>query len=98
VIGVALELLGVSDDEVDADYALSEAMLSAWASQAPANMMEDADWEQMVAAGLLSSPRGTMIGILQRLRREHGSVGNYLTSAGLEPDSITLLRHRLIEN
>lgn len=98
VIGVALELLGVPDDEVDADYALSEAMLSAWAAQAPANMMEDADWDQMVAAGLLASPPGTMIGILQRLRREHGSVGNYLRSAGLEPDAITLLRHRLIEN
>ena len=97
VIGLVHELLGVPDEILDADYARSEELLSAWSVHAPANMMEDADWEQMVAAGLLSSPPGTMVGILERLRREHGSVEAYLTGAGLAPSTVETLRLRLVE-
>lgn len=91
VAAVLLGVLGVSDDDIARDYALSSVALPAlvrrsvvrseWAAYPP---------EAHVAAA------ATMRAVLRALRRDHGSVVGYALDAGVDPTTIEALRDRLL--
>jgi protein-tyrosine phosphatase len=93
VCALTLSVLGVSDADIAADYALSteaSARFSAWlAANHPA--AEDPP------APFLASPAEAMPQFLDELRERHGSVEGYLRHAGLTDAQLDALRAHLLE-
>ncbi len=82
VCALTLSLLGVSDEDIAADYALTgTAYLRKGNLDAPA-------WYR--------SPAEAMLLFLTGLRERHGSVNGYLTAAGLAPERVDALRGHLL--
>lgn len=98
VIGLLLSALGVPDDVVAQDYGITE---TAWS---------DDERERMVRKGLamgaratritelMGSPPAVMHATLAWLRSEYGSVEGYLLAGGLRPESLAVLRQRLVSS
>lgn len=82
VCALTLSLLGVSDIDISADYALTGTAFGRVADPTvPA-------WYR--------SPAEAMLLFLTGLKARHGSVDKYLTGAGLSADRIDALRHHLL--
>jgi protein-tyrosine phosphatase len=97
VIALVQALLGVDDEVIVAEYAQSEQhLLEAWLASPPPNVADGVDWEKFVASGLLASPPEIMFDVLERLRRDHGSVDGFVAANGLKPTSSSLLRTHLL--
>lgn len=94
VCALTLSLLGVSDVDIAADYALSTAGLDrykAWLRETyPDRTPPALRWHQ--------SPAEAMLLFLPKLRARYGSVRDYLTGAGLEPARIETLRAHLLSD
>ena len=88
-----LHLAGVSDDEIAADYALSEERLlprhEAWF--AAASSEEELERLKRIA----QTPAASMAGVFEELSRRHGSVECYLRHVGVTDDELRLARTRL---
>ncbi|TDC05336.1 tyrosine-protein phosphatase [Nonomuraea longispora] len=89
VCALVLALLGVPDDDIDADYALSARANVRYAAWARRN-------RQAVLPGF-SSPRGSIRLFLSGLRAVHGTVDAYLIGAGLDVGDVAALRAHLLE-
>ena len=92
VCAVALSLLGVSDDDIAADYALStqaSEQLTAWMRQT----YPDRD---ALPQTFLESPVEAMLLFLAELRELHGSVERYALDAGVSAAQINALRTHLL--
>ncbi|HVE24740.1 MAG TPA: tyrosine-protein phosphatase [Sporichthya sp.] len=97
IIGLLLSALGVPDEIVAEDYAVTERAYTG------------EDRERMIRKGLalgakatriehlIGSPPETMRAALAGLRARHGSVETYLLEGGLRPDSLAALRTALVE-
>lgn len=95
IVALALELLGVPDDQIAADYALterSEPLFSQWVRTA---FPQDA--QQAPPPFYTHTPAEAMLITLYELRRRHGSIAEYLVGSGLQPDRVERLRERLLE-
>lgn len=92
VCALTLSLLGVADDAIAADYALS-AEASARLSEWLATILPDTT---PVPAPFLACPAEAMRLFLTELRDRHGSVQRYLLGAGLDPSRIDALRAHLL--
>ncbi|MEE6260852.1 tyrosine-protein phosphatase [Plantactinospora sonchi] len=92
VCALTLSLLGVADERIATDYALSaeaSARFSAWiATTLPEGTP--------VPAPFLACPAEAIQIFLAELRERHGSVRRYLTGAGLDPARIEALRAHLL--
>jgi protein-tyrosine phosphatase len=92
VCALTLSLLGVSDKDIAADYALSDGgfeRFNAWlATTSPGEKPPSPRWYR--------SPAEAMLLFLTDLRTRHGSVEDYLTTAGLPADRIAALRTHLL--
>jgi protein-tyrosine phosphatase len=92
VCALTLALLGVSDEDIAADYALTEtAMASLTAYLREHNPAAIAGNEHM-----FDSPREAMLLFLADLRSLHGSVEGYVRDIGLSDDQITAMRGHLL--
>ncbi len=87
---LTLALLGVADEDIDADYARSEEGNRRWVEWMRANGRD------VTVQGWWRSPRGTMALFLSELRKRHGSVEAPLYDAGLKPRDVTALRAHLL--
>lgn len=85
VTALALSLLGVDDETVAADYALSEAAVPAL--QAAHNFGP---------FPFATAPAGAMLGFLAALKAEHGSVEAYAKSIGVTDAHIEAMRAHLL--
>lgn len=94
VAALLLRLCGVPLAEVDADYAASEQSLRA-ARRAWIEEAADSD-ERARRLSAAETPAGAMTEVLERLERRHGSVAQYLASAGLAPVVRDRLRSRML--
>ena len=88
-----LHVAGVSEDEIAADYALSEERLrprhESWLQAAESEeQREHIRW-------IAQTPAGSMLGVFRELERRYGSVEGYLRSAGVGDDELELIRARL---
>ncbi|SCL29808.1 Protein tyrosine/serine phosphatase [Micromonospora nigra] len=93
VCALTLSVLGVHDDDIVADYALSteaSQRFSAWLRQTLPEVQD-------VPAPFLASPAETMRLFLAELREGHGSVEDYLRHAGVSSAQLTALRTHLLE-
>jgi protein-tyrosine phosphatase len=96
LIGLLLSLLGVDDDTVAEDYALSTiAMERLRARRAAADPARAVDPD--VDRALLASEPATMRGLLEALRDEHGSIEGYLEAGGMAPGVSEALRESLLQ-
>jgi protein tyrosine/serine phosphatase len=94
---IVLALLGVSDDDIVADYTLTAPALAVIGERV---RREEPDFEQLarqLPPDLLDAPPGAMTATLQRIRDEHGSVEGYAAHAGITRDVIESLRDNLLE-
>jgi protein tyrosine/serine phosphatase len=93
VCALALALLGVPEEDIAAEYALSGANLrrhlELLLAENPEHFRPD--------AFPLDTPAEAMRHFLAELRERHGSVEGYLTAAGLPPDRIGRLREHLLD-
>lgn len=97
VAALLLDLLGVSDDEIAADYAMSaEAMdrLVAWVTE---HHPEAVDAMTAQPAAFLAAPGDAMHGFLAAMRRRHGSIPLYLLSIGVSRSALDALQRDLVD-
>ncbi len=100
VAAMVLGALGVADETVAADYALTAGVLPALiernrtraeARGRPAEVHFD-NYDEAV----LTAEAVTMLSVLGRLRAEHSSVESYLLAHGLPTDAVAALRAGLL--
>jgi protein-tyrosine phosphatase len=88
-----LHLAGVSDEEIAADYALSEERLrerhDAWFEAA------ETDEELERLRRIAQTPAESMVGVFRALEQRYGSVESFLRSSGVSDEELELVRARL---
>ena len=88
-----LHLAGVPDDEIAADYALSEERLlprhDAWFASA------DSEEELERLRRIAQTPAASMTGVFEELERRHGGIEGYLRRAGVSDEELEQARARL---
>jgi hypothetical protein len=93
VTALLLHLAGVDNEQIAADYALSEERLqprhAAWLDEAGT----EAERERI--RRIAATPAESMVGVLEELERRYGSVEAYLRSAGLTDEDLERSRERL---
>jgi protein-tyrosine phosphatase len=92
VCALTLSLLGVSDDDIATDYALTESAMVALTAYL---------WEHNPAAiegqdHMFDSPREAMLLFLDDMRRLYGSVEKYVRTIGVTADQIAAMRESLL--
>jgi protein-tyrosine phosphatase len=93
VCAVTLALLGVDDQDIAEDYALSEA-----ASMRLSEFMTTADPTRgQLPVSFLASPAAAMRYFLHDLREQYGSMEGYAAAAGLTPGQIEAMRGHLLD-
>ena len=96
VAALLLSLLGVDDETVATDYAISaehiDELIDRHRAQAAAvgNTVEVTD-------ALLAADAEVMMTMLEEMRRRYGSAEEYLQSHGLEAEAVAALRDSLLE-
>jgi protein tyrosine/serine phosphatase len=96
VSAVVLGLLGVPDEDIAADYALSEAALTAFRRRAEEQDPDGAAWLSSVPPQLLEAKPEAMLDLLDWLRERHGSIEGYTRSIGVSDATVAALRVRLL--
>ena len=96
VAAVLLGLLGVPDEDIAADYALSEAALAAFRRRAEEQDPDVAAWLSRVPPQLLQARPEAMLDFLGWLRERHGSIDGYVRSIGVGDATVAALRLRLL--
>jgi protein tyrosine/serine phosphatase len=88
-----LHLAGVADEEIAADYALSEERLRPRHERwfAAAETEEELERLQRIA----QTPAASMVGVFAELERRYGGVESYLRGAGATDEELELARARL---
>lgn len=96
VVAVLLALLGVQDDLIADDYALSGENLAALTREWLDGITQDpAERARLVHQAEPS--REAIQAVLEHLRARYGGAEPYLLSGGLEPEEIVRLRERLLD-
>ncbi len=89
-----LQLAGVPEEEIAADYALSEERLrprhEGWFAAATSE--EELERLRRIA----QTPAESMLGVFEELERRHGGVESYLRSAGVTDDELARVKARLL--
>ena len=96
VAAVLLSLLGVADEAIAADYALSQEPVQTMAERL--RRRGDAAGSAMVraSASLLVAPQAAMLLFLERLREQHGSADELMVACGADAATLARLRTRLV--
>lgn len=96
VIALILAALGVPDELIAADYALSGLYLDPDQTPAIGQLSASTGLDEELTRALLSSPPELILGILDRVRAVAGSVDGYLLGHGLTGSGLARLRAALI--
>jgi len=93
VTAFLLHIAGVDDEQIAADYAISEKRLqprhAAWLAEAGT----EAERERL--RRVASTPAASMVGVLEELERRCGSVEAFLRASGQTDEDLRLARERL---
>lgn len=90
-----LDMAGVDDETIIADYTLTEMLLKPMLEQWLPEMRERGV-DETRAQQLLAAPRDAIETALQTLRERHGSAEGYARDLGVSETTISALRARLI--
>jgi protein tyrosine/serine phosphatase len=96
VVALVLSLLGVDDDTVAEDYALSNLAMAALRTRAELDALPRLRSAE-VSDEVFSARPTNMTTLFESLRAKHGSIEAYVTSAGVKPAAIDSLRMGLLE-
>ena len=96
VSAVLLGLLGVCDEVIVADYALSRRNLDAIIARLSQMEGYRGMLEQLPPDTLHAEPE-TMIQLLDRVREKYGSMREYVASAGVATELVERLESQLLE-
>jgi protein tyrosine/serine phosphatase len=96
VAAIVLSVLGVSDDDIAADYSLSRLGMGPFKQWIIATYPEAADAMSSQPDVFLDAPAGAMHRFLERLRGEHGSVLRYLDRLGVHDVHLDAIRENLL--
>jgi protein-tyrosine phosphatase len=96
VIALILAVLGVPEELIAADYALSASYLDTDHTPILGQLAETAGLGAEQTAGLLVSPPALIADVLTRVRAAGGSVDDYLLDHGLSQDDLANLRGAMI--
>jgi protein-tyrosine phosphatase len=95
IAALLLANAGVADENIVADYALTEQMIAPMVEEMLSHSaLHGASMEQMRL--LLGSTPETMLATIDHITRTYGSAADYLAHAGLDAGTIARLRTRLI--
>ena len=97
VAALLLSLLGVDDETVAADYALTSEHIEELMERHRAQASAQGSTVE-VSDALLAADASVMRNVLVELRRRYGSAEAYLESYGLEPSAVAALRASLLED
>jgi protein-tyrosine phosphatase len=96
VAAVLLSVLGVSDDDVVADYAMTDEIMDEMRARARARAEAMGRSLREVPPHVVRAEDATMRRLLQLVRDEHGSVSEYLERHGIDDATIDRLRSHLV--
>jgi protein-tyrosine phosphatase len=96
VIAVILAVLGVPDEVIAADYALSAIYLDPEQTPAFGQLRASTGLGDGLTTALLASPPELILGVLNRITATAGSPEGYLRAHGLTGDALPGLRAALI--
>lgn len=88
-----LHLAGVADEDIAADYALSEQRLRSRHEGWFAAAETDEELERL--RRIAQTPAASMVGVFAELERRYGGVEPYLRAAGVTDAELALVRERL---
>lgn len=88
-----LHVAGVDNEQIAADYALSEERLRPRHEEWFATAKTDEELEDL--RRMAQTPAEAMIGVFEELERRHGSVEGFLRDAGVTDEELELARARL---
>jgi len=97
VAALTLSLLGVSDSDVTADYALSGGATQRWLEWARVNRPEIVEQVLALPGPWHLAPAEAIGYFLDDLRSEHGSVEAFVASVGVDATLIDEMRGHLLE-
>jgi hypothetical protein len=97
VMAVTLAAVGVSDDDIADDYALSQLVLDRLLAEWFEYMGVTDETEKRRLWGLADPRREAMLDTLSYLRQRHGGATQYLLDAGVTREQLDRLRTRLVE-
>jgi len=94
ISALLLRLVGVSAEDIAADYALSASNLASWLGP----WIEDADddEERERRRRISSCPPQSMLDVLAELERRYGNVGGYLLAGGATEADLERAQARLV--
>ena len=95
VAAVLLRTLGVDDETIVEDYAVSEKYLAPFVEASRA-LMESEGFDPQIVLYLCGSPAARMRKMLADMDARWGSVEGYLDWAGMREDTVASLRCRLL--
>jgi protein-tyrosine phosphatase len=96
VIALILAVLGVPDEMIAADYALSAAYLDPDQTPVISQLRASTGLDGELIGALLSSPPELIVDVLDMVRERAGSVDGYLRGHGLTDAALDRLRAALI--
>lgn len=88
-----LHLAGVDDEQIAADYALSEERLRPRHEEWLAKAETEAERERL--RRISRTPAASMLGVFEELERRYGSIEQFLRDAGVSDEELALARARL---
>jgi protein-tyrosine phosphatase len=96
VVALVLAVLGVPDEIIAADYALSAAYLDPARTPVIGQLRAGTGLADELISALLSSPPQLILGVLDTIRERAGSVDGYLRGHGLTDAALGRLQAALI--
>jgi protein-tyrosine phosphatase len=96
VVAIVLEVVGVPDEIIAADYAMSEASLKPGTAEAISRIRAFSVVSRGLDLGVLGASPQVIRDALARIRARSGSVADYLLGNGLTADDLGSLRASLV--
>ncbi len=97
LVAVILGLLGVPDETIAEDYALSASAMGALLARLLERLPEREEEIRSVATTMFSATPANIRALLDGLREEHGSIEGYASAHGVDRDVVAALRAHLLE-
>lgn len=95
---LVLATVGVEDDEIAADYALSKHAMTKLVGWIAAEHPDVMDRMAQQPAALLACPPGAILRFLRSLRERYGSTDRYLSSIGVNAETRESVREALLQS
>jgi protein-tyrosine phosphatase len=96
VVAFTLAVIGVSDEIIAADYALSSLYLDPQLTPAIGQISADTGLDEQVTQAMMASPPELILQALDRARQQAGSVEGYLTRHGVTQNELAALKKVLV--